>query len=462
MVSDLLSCSSLELGKKIAARQISSLEIVKSVLERIQQVNPELNAVVHLNEEQAISTAAKIDEDIKRNGSCSPIHGVPMTLKDSLDTKGVKTTWGTQGRKEVVPTKDATLVKRLKEAGAVLIGKTNTPEFTLAPDTDNLVYGRTNNPFDISKSPGGSSGGAAAIVSSCGSYFDIGSDTGGSIRMPAHCCGIPGIKPTSGRVPRTGHCISYAHGPTESLTQNGPMSRWVEDLLPILKIISGPDWIDPFVVPMEYGHNNVEINDLRVAFHTDNKLMEPTSEIQQLVLECSQSLAKAGAKVSETFPEALLMVGEIDGKNSSGDGRAWVRRLLEKSNTTEPSAFIKQRLADATELPASEYTGILEQVDEYRSRMTSFIQDFDVILCPTSARTALLPGQAMTPEYKFVYYTSAYNITGWPAGVVRVGTSNEGMPISVQVIGKPWQEHVVIAVMKFLESQFGGWSAPSI
>ena len=460
MMADLLTSSSVKIGEKIAAGQISSREIVESVLERIREVNPKLNAVVNLNEQEAMATATKMDEEINTNGGRSPIHGVPMTIKDSLNTKGVRTTWGTQGRKEFVPTEDATLVRRLKEAGAVLIGKTNTPEFTLAPDTDNLVYGRTNNPFDPSKSPGGSSGGAAAIISSCGSYFDIGSDTGGSIRMPAHCCGIAGIKPTSGRIPRTGHCISYAHGPTESLTQNGPMSRWVEDLLPILKIVSGPDWVDPFIVPMGYGNETISMDNLKVAFHTNNKLMEPTSEIQELVLECARSLVKKGAKVSENYPEALMMVGEIDGKNSSGDGRSWVRRLLAKSGTTEPSEFIKQRLSQSTELPVSEFTNILEQVDEYRSKMTSYIKDFDVILCPTSARTALLPGQALEPEYKFVYYTSAYNITGWPAGVVRVGTSNEGMPISIQVVGKPWQEHVVIAVMKFLESTYGGWGSP--
>ena len=349
MVTEILDCSAIDLGKKIAACEISSQEIVQLTLERIERINPQLNAVVASTAGEALSKAAKIDKDITKNGTKSAIHGVPMTLKDSLDTKGVTTTWGTQGRRTFVPTHDATVVSRLEKAGAVLVGKTNTPEFTLAPDTDNLVYGRTHNPFDLSKSPGGSSGGAAAIISSSGSYFDIGSDTGGSVRIPAHCCGISGMKPTSGRVPRTGHCISYALGPAESLTQNGPMSRWTEDLLPILKIISGPDWIDPFIVPMEYGDSDeIKVNSLRVAFHTNNRLMEPTSEIQQLVLDCALSLNKAGAKVTENYPEALQMVGEIDGKNTTGDGRSWVRRLLEQVGTTEYSEFIKQRLSHAT------------------------------------------------------------------------------------------------------------------
>ena len=164
------------------------------------------------------------------------------------------------------------MVARLRSAGAILLGKTNTPEFTLAGETDNLIYGATNNPYDLSKSPGGSSGGAAAIIAVGGSPLDIGSDTGGSIRLPAHLCGIAGLKPNSGRVPRTGHAVPFAMGALDSLTQNGPMARFVEDLALTLPIISGADSWDPAIVSMPLGDpKSVDLKTLRVAVHTDKR-----------------------------------------------------------------------------------------------------------------------------------------------------------------------------------------------
>ena len=238
---DVNNSSAVDIGKAIASNEMTSRKPVENCIERINKINPSINALVQDCFERALSEADSLDIELAQGINRGPLHGVPMTLKDSLDTEGVITTWATLGRQNEVPEVDATLVTRLREAGSILLGKTNTPELTLAADTDNLVYGRTKNPYDTNLSPGGSSGGAAAIIATGGSPFDIGSDTGGSIRIPSHSCGIAGIKPTSGRVPRTGHCISYALGATESLTQNGPMARYVRDLDPILKVISGPD-----------------------------------------------------------------------------------------------------------------------------------------------------------------------------------------------------------------------------
>jgi amidase len=207
--------SAAEIARAIRLKRFSSLEVVEAYLQRIAQVNPKLNALV-LNAGDAAREAARAaDRDLAQGKSRGALHGVPVSIKDSLDTAGMITTAGTAGWAKRVPDRDATVVARLRAAGAIILGKTNTPEFTLSDETDNFVYGRTNNPYDLTRTPGGSSGGAAALIAAGGSPLDFGSDTGNSIRLPAHFCGIAGIKPTSGRVPRTGHAISFA-GPIES------------------------------------------------------------------------------------------------------------------------------------------------------------------------------------------------------------------------------------------------------
>ena len=228
-MDSLIYASATALAAAIRARKLSSLEVVQACLRRIEEVNPQLNAVVQLAAHTAQEQARKADAALARGEIGGPLHGVPITVKDSFDTAGMVSTWGTPGRAGYVPAQDATAVARLKAAGAIVLGKTNTPEFTYSYETDNPVYGLTHNPYDLEYSPGGSSGGAAAIVACGGSPLDVGSDTGGSIRLPAHFCGIAGIKPTSGRVPRTGHAIAFG-GLLDAFTQVGPLARYVEDL----------------------------------------------------------------------------------------------------------------------------------------------------------------------------------------------------------------------------------------
>jgi amidase len=187
--------------------ELSSEAVTRAYLDRIEAVNPRLNAVVQLRREAALAEARAADRAPKEGRGA--LHGVPVTIKDSLDTAGIVSTGGTKGRAAYVPEADATVVRRLRAAGAIVMGKTNTPDLTLSYETDNLVYGRTSNPFDVARTSGGSSGGACAIVAAGGSPLDVGSDTGGSIRLPAHFCGIAGLKPTAGRVPRSGHIIDY-------------------------------------------------------------------------------------------------------------------------------------------------------------------------------------------------------------------------------------------------------------
>ncbi len=251
MTTPLWARSATWLARAIAAREVGSLEAVDACLARIETVNPRINAVVRLADD-ARDRARRADADLDAGAPRGPLHGVPFTIKDSLDTAGVVTTAGTIGWRDRVPERDATVVARLRAAGGILLGKTNTPEFTWANETDNDVYGRTSNPYDLERTTGGSSGGSAAIVAAGGAPFDIGSDSGNSIRQPAHLCGVAGIKPTSGRVPRTRHWPG-PDGLFESFTQLGPIARRVEDLELVLPLIAGPDGEDPHVVPVPLG-----------------------------------------------------------------------------------------------------------------------------------------------------------------------------------------------------------------
>jgi amidase len=463
-MDNIIYASAKSMAQAVRDKEVSALELVDAHLGRIEEVNSALNAVVQLAAERARAEAVEADAALARGERKGALHGVPFTLKDSIDTEGIITTGGTLGRKDFVPDADATVTARLRAAGGILLGKTNTPELTYAGETDNLVYGRTNNPFDLSRAPGGSSGGAGAIVCCGGAAFDIGSDTGGSVRGPAHYCGITGIKPNSGRVPRTGHIVPHSFGAVDSLTQNGPMARYVEDLALILSIISGPDWDDPHIVPMPLGNPaDVDISGLRVAFYTDNGLRVPTDEIVAAVRSAANALADAGCLVEEDLPRAIPDNPDINNQLSQGDGQAGARRLLAKYGTTETHEWMTRLLEKASEnmVSVGEYTAVLEKIDSYRSAMLGFMENYDVIVCPVSAFAALPHGESMTDENRSgINYTATYNITGWPSTVVRGGTSPDGLPIGVQVVARPWREDVSLAVAQYLEGALGGWQNP--
>ncbi|MEC9278036.1 MAG: amidase, partial [Chloroflexota bacterium] len=224
-MNEILYASAKGISQAIQDKKVSALEVVEAHLRRIEEVNPKLNAVVHLASDRAIAEARKADSAMAKGELTGILHGLPMTVKDSHDAQGLVSTGGTKGRETFVPKSDATVVSRMRSEGAIVLGKTNTPELTLAFETDNLIYGRTNNPYDLDRTPGGSSGGAGAIIASGGSPIDLGTDTGGSVRVPSGFCGIAGLKPTSGRVPRTGHIISHSLGAIASLPTVGPLAR---------------------------------------------------------------------------------------------------------------------------------------------------------------------------------------------------------------------------------------------
>ncbi len=456
---ELTSFSATTLARFIRTNLVSSVAVVDAHLARLEAVNPKLNAVVQLRAEAARQQARAADEAVSRGERLGPLHGVPITLKDSLDTADMVSTWGTTGRAGFTPEHDATVVARLRAVGAIILGKTNTPEFTLAGITDNDVYGRTNNPYDVERSPAGSSGGAGAILAAGGSALDLGSDTGGSIRMPSHYCGIAGIKPTSGRVPRTGHAISFEVGALDAFTQIGPMARHVEDLSLTLSIIAGPDGHDPAVVPAPLGDpQDVSVKDLRVAFYTDNGIKSPSPDTVSTVRTAASVLADHGVSVTEDRPQGVSDAERLWYSLYLADGGAWIRRLIHAAGTERISSALDW-MQTAQPVSLTEFAQELSRWNIYRSEMLAFMEPYDVLLCPVSATPAMRHDDPDGPDFT---YTFAHNLTGWPGAVVRCGTSAEGLPIGVQIVARPWREDVALAVAQYLETNLGGWQSPSL
>ena len=467
-MDELIWASASSLAGMIRERRATAGEVVAALLSRIEQVNGELNAVVQLAAQRARTEAEAADAQLARGEARGPLHGVPITIKDSLDTAGIVSTGGTTGRREFVPGRDATVVRRLRDAGAIVLGKTNTPELTLSLETDNQVYGRTNNPFDPARTSGGSSGGAAAIIASGGSPLDIGSDTGGSIRVPAHCCGITGLRPTSGRVPRTGHIVPYGLGSLDSLTTLGPMARAVEDLALTLPVISGVDWRDPSVVPFPLEDpREVDCTRLRVAFFIDNGIVTPTAETAAAVERVANALSGGGgasalvALIDESRPDAVPRTMETFSRLWSTYAPGWRAKLLQRAGTPPDTGNSEADRDDRGAATAHALADLDEELAAYRSDMLAFIEQYDAIVCPVCAYPALPHGGSDEQRSAFAY-TMAFNLTGWPVVVVRAGTSREGLPIGVQIVARPWHEHVALALAAHLEAVLGAWPRPSI
>ena len=446
-----------KLSALIHKKEISSHEVVSAFVNRIEEVNASLNAVVAFRPKEALTEAMIADKELSKGNSKGILHGIPCTIKDSFDTAGIVSTGGTSGRAHFIPQKDATVVQRVKNAGAIIMGKTNTPEFTMSFFTNNLVYGKTFNPYDLQRSPGGSSGGAAAIVAAGGSPFDIGTDTGGSIRYPAHCCGIVGLKPTAGRVSRAGHIVDYT-GVAQSLTQVGPITRNVQDANLIYKIIAGVDHIDPYVTPVPILDNKIDIKKLRVAYYIDNGIYTPSAATNQTIQKVISILSKVGIPTNEEMPAGIkTQFDEINGLNipigylASGEG---FKRMLEKYNSSNNTLGWLATLKNPT---SSEMAMLIERVDTLRSEMLSFWNNNDVLICPVSSMPAPLWSEEtrLTPDY--FSYTSIYNTLGWPSIVIRGGSAENGLPIGIQIVAPPWREDICINMAKFLETELGSF-----
>lgn len=435
-MTDLIFASAAELARRIRTRAATSEQVVAAHLARIAAVNPLLNAVVQLDADAALAAARRADADLARGVVRGPLHGVPFTVKDWLDVAGVVSTGADPRFRHRVATEDATAVARLRRAGAIYLAKTNAV-------TGNGVYGQTNNPYDLARSPSGSSSGEAAVVAAGGSPLGLGSDSGGSIRTPAHACGIAGLKPTTGRVPLTGHfpAISPLGDPR---TVVGPLARRVEDLALVLDVIMGPDGRDASAVPVPLGDwRAVDLGALRVAFYTAHAEANPSPVCKRATEAAATALAGAVAGVEEALPPRI------------DETYALTRTYWQRP---ESASWEEWDGPGECPLTGMELAQHLFAWDRFRRALLGFMGHFDVIVTPA----AELPAQPHGAPEGGIAYTLAYSLTGYPAVVVRVGTTDEGLPVGVQVVARPWRDDVALAVAAWLEQRFGGWREPVI
>ncbi len=464
-MEDIIFASAATLARAIREKQVSSQEVVDAYLQRIEAITPTINSVVQVRADAARAEARQADAALASGVDLGPLHGVPFTIKDTYDVAGMICTCGTKGRAAYVAQRDAVAVARLRAAGGIALGLTNLPEFLLAYESDNLVYGRTNNPYDLTRTPGGSSGGEAATIAAGGSPLGLGTDSGGSIRVPAHFCGVAGLKPTWGRVPLTG-LFPPPFGTNARLRHAGPLARRVEDLALALPILAGMDWRDPGVVPMPLGDAQaIDLRSLRVAFFTSMPGSAPTPETVKTVQKAAEALVEAGAVVEEATPPGIEQSFEFFRMITGADGGASLRLGLQMVGTTEVSPLLEQFLALASPTPLSvgEFGGLMTRCDMWRSAMLAFLEPYDALLSPVAATPALPHGMSGDLEKLPGFgYAIAHNLTGWPAVSVRSGTSPEGLPIGVQVAARPWREDVALAVAQQLETALGGWQRPPL
>lgn len=465
-----LELGAAELGRRIAGGEVSSAEVVEACIRRIEAVNPRLNAVVVERFDAARAEAAEADRLRSRGAPAGPLHGVPMTLKEALFLEGTPSTGGLPSRRDHRASHDGPVVRRLRQAGAVVLGKTNVPELLLYLESDNPLYGRTNNPWDLDRSAGGSSGGEGAIVAARGSPLGLGTDVGGSIRVPAHACGIHGFKPTSGRLSVAGTFDTELFpGQRAILDQPGPLARRIEDLVLALRVLldGGPEMALPTFPRVPLGPvEAVRMDGLRVAWYEDDDFFRPAPALRRAVREAAAALAERGAMVEEWRPPGVPEAMDLYFRLLSADGAAWAGRLLATPGRHDRRIRDLARLAAlpaAVRLPAAGALRLAGQrhlarqirslgrrsartywrlVRERELWMERFLapfrggfggldgasapgDGFDVLLCPPSAHPALVHGASYFLT-GVASYTMVANLLGVPAGVVAASRVRPG------------------------------------
>ncbi len=466
---ELIFLSAVSMAEQIRRKKLSPVELVEAHLARIEELNPRVNAFVHVDVEGARRQARVAEAAVRGGQELGVLHGVPLSIKSSMEVAGLRWEAGTKLRAGIAAERDAPLVARLRQAGAIILGVTNAPELLMAWETDNLLYGRTNNPWDLARTPGGSSGGEAAAIAAGMSAGGVGSDGGGSIREPAHFSGICGLKPTPGRIPATGH-FPESVGPFALLGVVGPMARNMGDLKILFEVMQGPDDGDPSAapVPLRWPDKD-ELKRVRIGYFEDDGRTPVTPETRAAVRTAAEALRRAGFQVEPFRPEGLEHARQLWWQ-LFGIAGGMMLGPMTKGHEAELSPMLKEFSAGVAASPALTGQSLLDtwiQRDVVRMQVFAQMREYPVLLCPVASIPAFRHGErSWQVEGKTVNYLDAWSYTEWfnllgtPALSVPVGKSAEGLPIGVQIVARPWQEELVISAAAALEEQVGRYGHP--
>ncbi|MGH7780173.1 MAG: amidase [Candidatus Binataceae bacterium] len=468
--SDLFFAPAHKLAAMLKAREVSATELVDQFLERIESVNRNLNAVVTLVEERAIEEAADSDKRLAKKAGARPLEGLPITIKDSIITAGVRSTWGMKIFEHHIATTDAPSVARLRAAGAIVIAKTNTPEMTLDYDCDNPVFGATNNPWNHQRVPGGSSGGEAAALAAGMSPLGMGSDYGGSIRVPSHFCGVSGLKPSWGTIPTSGHMSPGAPPPPIAhMATIGPMARFVDDLTLAYNIVKGPHPSFPYTVPTPEAHpERVEVKKIRVGFFTAAGEVPVAREIREATVRAAHALSKVGVTVEEVKPP-VEDAARLWFDYAMADGGALLAGLINDKMHLSRERLRNLLSSAGPGKTAAEYFVISIVRDTWRTKLAEFMERYPILVLPPFCITAFPHGATEVdidgksfPIFAANWPVLIGNCAGLPGAVVPAGKDKDGLPIGVQVMGRAFAEEEVLAVAKVLEQELGGFKRPAL
>ena len=480
-MSDLVFATVQELASGIRHRRIGAAELLRAHLDHIARHNPALNAIVTLDAERASRRARDADVALSRGELWGPLHGVPFTINDAIETAGLRTTSGFPPLADHVPSSDAPVVARLRAAGGILLGKTNVPVLTGDAQADNPIFGRTNNPWNLKRTPGGSTGGGAAAVAAGLSPLDLGSDIGGSVRIPAHYCGICTIQPTENCVPITGHIPGLPGAPrgVRHMSQIGPLARSVEDLILTLPLIAGPDGERWEVPPVSlYRAAERTLKSCRLAW-TDRFADVPVDTGTRSALSrIAARLQDLGVAIEQPSLDGFDFIGAWEiwgalfqaehGSTLSPDEEAQFASAF--GAKLDSPAAIYRGFAQAVNATMRQYTRILTRRDLLIAQLEGFFADWDALLCPVTvgpafthcpAGTPIAVGDSTVPYWVgLVSYTCPFNVTGHPAVVVPLERSSEGLPIGLQIVGRRWSDMHLLAIAAMLEMVIGPWLRP--
>jgi Asp-tRNA(Asn)/Glu-tRNA(Gln) amidotransferase A subunit family amidase len=459
-----------EIVKGIREKRFSPVEVVDAHLERAARLQPKLNAFVHVDTDGARKAARAAEDVVMRGGALGPLHGVPVTVKSCIDVAGWPTAAGSLLRKDNVPAIDAPLVARLRAAGAMVLGNTNTPENLMAYETDNALSGKTSNPWNLARSSGGSSGGEAAAIAAGCSAGGVGSDGGGSVRVPAHFCGICGLKPTPGRIPATGH-FPPGGGAFGWIGVVGPMARTVADVRALFEVLAGPDPGDPLSAPVPLcAVSEGKARKLRIGILESDALGNATAETKAAVERAAKILSEQGFAVERKGLTGLDRAVEL-WWYVFGPTVAHIIKEDAAGHEDEISPMLREFVAIAIadrQMKLDEFLQACHERDALRAELLQQMQDAPILLSPVSSGPAFKHGEGNWRSgdrecyRETMRYSQWLNLAGFPGMAVPMGQSPEGLPIGVQVIGRPYEEEFVLAIAEAIERGRGAWQAPAI